>query len=67
VYSWDQSTDRPSWRHNDSNTCTSESINRSHSSMKLRRLTGCWFFGSGFSGGAKPSSYGSDGSHRTPK
>ena len=39
---------------------------RSHSSMKFCRLIGTWRFGSGFSGGVKSGSYGSDGSHRTP-
>ena len=67
VYSCDQSTDRPSWRHSDSKISTSDSISRSHSSMKLRRLTDSCFFGSGFSGGVKSGSYGSDGSQRTPK
>ena len=54
-------------RHSASKTCSSSSTSCSQSSMKLGRLIGTCFFGSGFSGGVKSASYGSDGSQRTPK
>ena len=54
-YRWSQSTERPTLRHISSNAFSSSSVSSSHSSMKLRRLTGIWFL-PGFSGGRKPGS-----------
>jgi len=66
VYSLDQSTLNPSRRQRSSNARSSICVSSSHSSMKFCRLIGTCFLGSGFAGGVKPSSYGSDGSQRTP-
>lgn len=71
-YDWVQSTDRPSVRKSSSNCCSSCTVRRSHSSMKLRRDTGSW--SAAFedlpsppsNGGVKSGSYGRVGSQRTP-
>ncbi len=37
-----QSTETPRRRHSSSNSFSSSAVRRSHSSTKLRRLTGTW-------------------------